>query len=49
MTVSELPAAPTRDRGDALPEMNPVVWPQPSPLDEWWHRIMHDERPAGSR
>ncbi len=22
---------------------NSVVWPDPSPLDSWWHRVMYTE------
>ncbi len=49
MTVSELQTAPARERGDAFSEMNPVVWPEPSPLDEWWQQIMHGTAPKGGR
>ncbi|MGV9666040.1 hypothetical protein ACWDUL_40530 [Nocardia niigatensis] len=22
---------------------NSVIWPDPSPLDSWWHRVMYTE------
>ncbi|WP_175647978.1 hypothetical protein [Nocardia donostiensis] len=27
----------------------PVIWPDPSPLNEWWDHIMHDRpRPSAA-
>ncbi len=33
---------PAEDTVEVSPEAA-VVWPDPSPLDAWWHRIMHSE------
>ncbi|MEU2033704.1 hypothetical protein [Nocardia amamiensis] len=32
----------------ARPAEAPVVWPDPSPLDAWWQRVMHSDRPHRS-
>lgn len=50
MAVSELQTPSTRERSELVPDLPPVVWPEPSPLEDWWHRIMHtDHRSKGSR
>lgn len=49
MAVSEIPTAATREHGESAPAETAVVWPDPSPLNDWWHQIMHHTRKHGAR
>ncbi|MGW6333401.1 hypothetical protein [Nocardia rhamnosiphila] len=39
MPATEISTASTRERTQSRSEAR-VVWPEPSPLDEWWNRVM---------
>ncbi len=39
MPSTEMSTAPTRELAES-DQGGRVVWPEPSPLEEWWNRVM---------
>ncbi|MFI9408708.1 hypothetical protein [Nocardia gamkensis] len=42
-TERHVPLLATAESGTEVSPEAAVVWPDPSPLDAWWQRIMHTD------
>lgn len=43
------PASSGPERNKRPPEDEPILWPDPSPLDMWWQRVMSGSLRGGRR
>ncbi|MFC9357056.1 hypothetical protein ACFTZB_10820 [Rhodococcus sp. NPDC057014] len=46
MRETDPPTDTTEDRTGPVesvsPVTDPIVWPEPSPLESWWEHVVHD-------